>query len=191
MQPCSARYIYLIGLAGTGKLTIAKAIQRRFDCLLFDNHLINNVVFSLIDPDGVSPIPLRVWDKVSAVRSIALETVLHHSRRGRSFVFTNELLEGQARHKHYFTEVASLAAANAAALVPVRLLISGDELARRVASPGRAEMFKDVDANSARGRPDACTLLRPEGFNCLDLDVSCLSADQAAERILSHAAAGA
>jgi shikimate kinase len=44
--------IYLIGFAGCGKLTIAKAIQKKIDCILVDNHLINNVIFSLIDPDG-------------------------------------------------------------------------------------------------------------------------------------------
>ena len=45
-------FIYLIGFAGCGKLTIAQAIRARYDCILVDNHSGNNVVFSLIDPDG-------------------------------------------------------------------------------------------------------------------------------------------
>ena len=40
--------IYLIGFAGCGKLTIAKAIQARYDCILVDNHFINNVILSLM-----------------------------------------------------------------------------------------------------------------------------------------------
>ena len=46
--------IYLFGFAGCGKLTIAKAIQLKLDCILVDNHRINNVIFSLIDPDGIA-----------------------------------------------------------------------------------------------------------------------------------------
>lgn len=190
MQPHAAKFIYLIGLAGTGKLTIAKAIQRRFDCLLFDNHLINNVVLSLIDPDGVTPIPEPVWDDVVAIRSIALGVIRQHSRPGRSFVFTNELLQGNERHETYFREVEALAAERQASLVPVRLLVSGDELARRVASPGRAEMYKDTNVEFARSRPDACALLQPKNVTCLDLDVTGLSAEQAAAAIVLHVRAG-
>jgi hypothetical protein len=39
--------IYLIGFAVCGKLTIVKAIQSGYDCILVDKHRINNVIFSL------------------------------------------------------------------------------------------------------------------------------------------------
>ena len=186
-----ALFIYLIGLAGTGKLTIAKAIQRQFDCLLVDNHLINNVVFSLIDPDGVTPVRQEVWSKVIAIRSIALATIRDHSRRNRNFVFTNELLAGNARHEQFFADVRDLAQARGATLLPVRLLIDPEELARRVVSPGRTEAFKDINAAGARERAATCTLLQPAGVDCMNLDVTALTAEEAASRILAHAEAGA
>lgn len=177
-------FIYLIGLAGTGKLTIARAMQRHFEALLVDNHLVNNVVFSLIDPDGVTPLPPAVWTHVSQVRSVVLSTIRTLSRPGRSFIFTNELLEGRPQHLQYFSDVAALAATRGARLVPVLLHIEAQELARRVGSPGRAEAYKDIDAEGALRRAAEFRLLRPVGVPCLELDVTRLSADAAAVSIL-------
>ena len=44
--------IYLIGHYGVGKFTIAQAIAEATDARVFDNHLANNVIFSLIREDG-------------------------------------------------------------------------------------------------------------------------------------------
>lgn len=52
--------IYLIGHYGVGKLTIARQICAASDARLFDNHLVNNVVFSLIRADGKTPLNERV-----------------------------------------------------------------------------------------------------------------------------------
>ena len=49
--------IYLLGHYGVGKLTVAKAICAVTGARLFDNHLINNVVFSLIEADGKTTLP--------------------------------------------------------------------------------------------------------------------------------------
>src|SRR5688500_10955918 len=95
-------FIYLIGFAGSGKLTIAKAIQERYDCILVDNHLVNNVIFSLIDPDGKSNLPKTVWLNVGRVRDAVLDTIRDLAKPGRSFIFTNELLEGEERDTQVF-----------------------------------------------------------------------------------------
>ena len=50
-------FLYLLGFAGTGKLTIARAFARSVGAKVVDNHWINNAIFGLIDPDGVSPLP--------------------------------------------------------------------------------------------------------------------------------------
>src|SRR5262245_7180495 len=94
--------LYLIGFAGTGKLTIAKAILARAPFLLVDNHFINNVVFSLIDMDGNSPLPPRVWENVGKVRSIVFDTMRYLSKPARNFVLTNELVEGDEEDAKVF-----------------------------------------------------------------------------------------
>ena len=65
--------IYLIGHYGVGKLTIARAICAATDARLFDNHLANNVIFSLIRADGKTPLPEGVWDLIDVVRQVIIE----------------------------------------------------------------------------------------------------------------------
>lgn len=179
-------FIYLLGIAGSGKLTIAKAIQRQHSSLIVDNHHINNVIFALIDADGVTPLAPAVWDKVARVRLAVLETVRDLAKPGRTFIFTNELLEGIPRHAEVFEDVRRTAAERDARLCTVRLQIDPEEAARRVTSPGRAEAFKEIDPNEARRKATEATVLRPPGLATLDLDVTHLTPDQAAERILAH-----
>lgn len=53
--------IYLLGHYGVGKLTIAREIAALTGARVFDNHLANNVVFSLIREDGSTLIPEGAW----------------------------------------------------------------------------------------------------------------------------------
>jgi len=177
-------FIYLIGFAGCGKLTIAQAIQARCDFILADNHLVNNVIFSLIDPDGKTELPEKVWEHVRRVRSAMLDTIRDLAKPGRSFIFTNELLEGEERDRQIFLEIADLARHRGAIFLPVRLTIAPVELARRVVSPGRAERFKEIDPQAALTKAREREVIRPHGFNFIEVDVSTITAEEAAERIL-------
>jgi thymidylate kinase len=189
MNASNGTFIYLLGIAGSGKLTIAKAIQRRHSCLIVDNHHINNVIFALIDPDGVTALPPGIWEQVSRVRTAALETVRDFGQPGRTFLFTNELLEGVPRHAQVFEDVRRTAAERGARLCTVRLKIDPEEAARRIISPGRAEAFKEIDPNEARRKASEAIVLRPPGLATLDLDVTHLMPDEAARRILDHVSA--
>ena len=177
-------FIYLIGFAGCGKLTIAQAIRARCDCILVDNHLINNVIFSLIDPDGKTRLPEKVWEQVLRVRSAALDTIRDLAKPGRNFIFTNELLEGEERDLEIFLEIAELARHRGALFLPVRLTITPVELSRRVTSPGRVERFKEIDPQAALTKASEREVFRPHGFDFIELDVSTTTAEEAAERIL-------
>ena len=86
-----------------------KAIRARIDCILVDNHLINNVILSLIDPDGKTKLPAAVWNNVRRVRSAAFDTIRDFAKPQRTFVFTNELLENDAEDAEWFQEVVELA----------------------------------------------------------------------------------
>ncbi len=180
--------IYLFGFAGCGNLTIAKAIQGRFDCILVDNHRINNVIFSLVDPDGRKRLPERVWKNVSQVRAAVFDTIRHLSKPGRSFIFTNELIEGDEGSERVFLEIAALAQERNATFLPVRIIVSAEELSRRVASPSRVEMFKETDAQAAWTKVREMEVLRPRDMPYLDLDVTFLTAEEAAEQILVEVA---
>jgi hypothetical protein len=71
---------YLIGLPGTGKYAVAKAMERLsandgFRLVVVDNHLVANPIFNLIHTDGKTPLGPRVWDRVSDVGEAVLRTI--------------------------------------------------------------------------------------------------------------------
>ena len=87
--------VYLLGHPGVGKLTIAKAICAASDVRLLDNHLVNNVVFSLIHADGKTPLPEAIWDSVAGIREIAFGVIESIAPPEFSYVLTNALKNDQ------------------------------------------------------------------------------------------------
>lgn len=179
--------IYLIGLPGVGKFTIGKEISKHTGARLIDNHLINNPIFCVIAADGLSPLPEFIWDRIAAIRRIVLDTIRDISPTHSSFIFTNVLFDNSAADVAYFTDIVELAQQRRAKFIPVRLLCSEDELCRRVVSPERIERFKTVSAESVRRTLHTSTILRVKHLTALTLDVTCLSAAEAADRIIRHA----
>jgi len=186
MPPINGTIIYLFGYSGCGKLTIARAIQARMDCIVAHNHLINNVIFSLIDADGKSKLPDAVWKNVKRVRSAAFDTIRDLAKPGRTFVLTNTLLDDDAEDAEWFQDVVRLARDRNAVFLPVRLTLSPEELARRVVFPGRAEQFKEIDPVAAFKRASQSQVLRPQGHDVLELDITTMTAETVAERIVER-----
>ena len=182
-MPRPACFVHIIGFAGSGKLSIATQLAQRLPAILVDNHFINNVVLGLIEPDGVTPLAPGVWVNIRKVRAVVLETIQDHAKAGRSFVFTNEILEGDPLAEKACEDIARVAQARGAVYVPVRLLISPQELARRVASPERAAKLKEIDADAALRKAETRRVFAPPNHKCLDLTVTDLSPEQAADEI--------
>lgn len=181
-------FIYLFGFAGSGKLTIAREIAQRWDSVLVDNHHVNNVIFALIDIDqhGHGKLPEAVWDHVMKVRQAAMDAIRDLARPGRNFVFTNELIEGVERHHVFFHDIAELARDRGAYLLPVRLHVDADEIARRIASPEREEKLKLTNPEIALEKSENEEVLRPEGYDYMELDVTSLEPAESAKRILAE-----
>jgi hypothetical protein len=156
--------IYLIGYPGVGKLTIARALAAMTGARLVDNHLVNNVALSLLpDPGEVSD---RVWEEIRQIRDAALRIIAWHADPGQSFILTNVMLE---------------APDDRALLAQVELTAM-----RRGSAPGRAENLKETDRETALHRRRSEPLLSFAHANRLDLDVTDLSPEAAAGRIVAH-----
>jgi len=178
------KFIYLIGFGGTGKRTIACELQKLVPSILVDNQFINSVVFHLVDADGVSPLPKVVWDYTDEVRRIVLDIITNVSKPNRNFIFTNELFERDEASKNLYEEISQAANSRGAELIPVRLLISKEELCRRVVNPERIRFWKSVNQEDAALKWENRDVYKPDG--CIDIQVDSIRPDDVAKKIFER-----
>jgi hypothetical protein len=171
--------IYLTGKPGVGKYTIAR-ILAKFGFVVCDNQLINNPIFTLLNYDGLAAIPEFAWDAIKRVRDAVFDFL--SSEKQNNYVLTNNLYENEGDRQLY-EQVKNVSAKRGSIFIPVRLLISQDEHLKRVTNLSRRERLKSIDPNEVF---DETSLLKIEHRNLLELDVSELSADDAAKKILEH-----
>jgi hypothetical protein len=179
--------VYLIGHYGVGKLTVAREICAQSGARLFDNHLANNVIFSLIREDGRTAIPEAAWDLITNIRRQALTAIAEIARPEASFVLTNALMDDDPMDRAAFDEVVAVAERRNSIFVPVVLTASDAAHDARIPDPGREAGLKMTDpmgAASVRGRR---RILSIDHANRLDLDTTDLPAGKAAREIIDHA----
>lgn len=179
-------FVYLIGFAGVGKLTTARALAPVLRARVVDNHWINNPILGLIESDGISPLPLAIWDQIAPVRTAVLDTIALHSSPHANFILTNALAEDDARDKDIYDAVLATAERRDALFVPVRLLCSEEELVKRVVAPDRRERLKRTNPETAVRELRTLTLLMTRHANDLTLDTSGTDAETSARLIFDH-----
>lgn len=184
--PLQNTLIVLIGFAGTGKYTIGREFCKRTGAKLIDNHLINNPIFTVVDADGVKPLPEAIWSKVKEVRRVVYASIRELSPSDMSFVFTIQLIESDPADHKAFADLIELAAARNSLLVPIRLVCDVDELCRRIVSTSRVEMLKEISPESARRRASEHSVLNPAHPNLRTIDVTRKSPAESADAILAE-----
>lgn len=174
--------IYLIGRAGTGKYTIAQEISKS-GYIICDNQLINNPIFTLINYDGTqsTPLPKFVWDSIYTVRQGVFKFL--RAEKTSSYVMTNVLYEDSG-DRSLFYQMEEVAEARGGFFAPIKLLISEEENKKRIQNPNRQLRLKSINAIHTTENE----LINISHPNLLELDVTNLSAADAAQRILEHAA---
>jgi hypothetical protein len=179
--------VLLTGLPGTGKLTVAKELARRMTergetVRLVDNHSVDNVIFPLIDADGETPLSPEFWDRVLEVHEVVHQTIEGLSPPDWSFVFTAALRPGD---DWFADRLAALAERRDSTFTVVALTCRLEELERRVAVPGRAEMFKMTSMAGIR-KLHAGGLPGLDGHEVLTLDITDVAPEDAAAQILAY-----
>lgn len=181
--------IHLIGPPGTGKFTIGTEVASQTGARLVDNHSIANVIFNLIAPDGVTPLPKDVWPRVAQVRAAVLDTLANVAPLGLSYVFTNFLRGEEPAEEAAFREMVAVAELRGDTFVPVVLSCRTDELVRRVVSEDRRVRMKLVDPAMARWMNEDVPPFRTTHPNVLQLDVTQTTVGSAANTIVEWAEA--
>ena len=179
--------IYLIGHYGVGKFTIAQDIAEATGARVFDNHLANNVIFSLIREDGKTKIPERAWDLIMTIRRQALVAMTELAPPEASFVLTNALMDADPLDRAAFSEVQSAAEQRGACFVPVTLQASDAAHDLRIPSPEREQRLKMTDPAGARNVRATRQLLRVIHPHRLTIDTNDIAPEHPARMIIDHA----
>lgn len=175
----SSKIIYLIGKPGTGKYTIAKEIAK-YGYIVCDNQLINNPIFALLGYKGFGNIPSYGWNAIGKIRNIIFDFM--KIERDNNYVLTNCLYEDEG-DKNCYSQVEQIAVSRGSLFVPVKLLISEEEHLKRITQETRKLRYKSIDPEDVYSKQPLINIVHP---NLLELDVSELSAEAAAARILSY-----
>lgn len=185
MQQYKNVIIYLIAYPGTGKYTIAKEICNIApDFRLVDNHLINNPILSIIDADGVTPLPKEVWRNIDLIWDAVLDTMVRISPNDFSFILTNALFN-TVSDVAWFAEILAMAERRQSLFVPVLLKIGLEEHQNRIISPDRNERFKEINPLSPIRYKQNNNLIDINHPHLLEVDVTNMSASTAAYFILN------
>lgn len=177
-----ARVVLLVGPPAVGKLSLARELERRMGAIVVDNHLVNNAVFVPMRLDRGAGVALADTDALRArVLDVVLEATLA-APAPLSHVFTIWLTDEPENAAHV-ERLRELAGRRGARFVPVWLTATPETLERRVDAPGRAERSKLTDPTTLRELLEVPTLPAPR--DALALDLTTLTADEAAGRILA------
>lgn len=169
--------VYVVGLAGTGKYTIAKQISsRQKGYKLVDNHLIYNPIYSLL-PN--SPKTSSANKKVDEIREVVFDFIKEDTES--NYILTNQLFDN-SHYRHLYQKVKNVAAKKGSIFIPVKLVISYDEHAKRIASPERVSRFKLTKISAVNNEK----VMDITDENVLVLDVTHLSPEKAAQKIMQH-----
>ena len=173
---------HLIGAPGVGKYTVGKELSALTGARLVDNHSINNVLFNVLDPDGIKPLPAEIWPRVAELRRIVLDTIMQVSPAHLSFIFTNYIQGENEAEYALFLENVAVAEVRGSTFVPVLLTCDTDELMNRIGSDSRRERMKLLDPVVGR-RLNELPRFTTDHPNFLVLDVTGVQPQAAARQI--------
>lgn len=169
--------LYLIGLAGAGKYTVSKEFANS-GYKIVDNQLTNKPIVSLLDQDGVSPIPENAWEAIEIIRTAILDFVSQDKKS--DYVLTKKLC-GVEQNILIYNQVQKAAEKRGSLFIPVKLILSQGERKKRIKSPERRIRFKTTvfdDCNSTK------TFLKIEHPNLLEINVTNFRPKQVKQVIL-------
>lgn len=169
--------IHINSYAGVGKLTIATALADLIGAKVLDNHSVYNVGFALTE--FRSP---AFYETVRAVRDIAFDRILTLPAE-LPVILTNWYSQDSDWSRENWDEVIALARRRQTALNIVVLACSVEENIRRIQCEGRESARKPRDPAMVAGNRAGRPLLDYGGDRLLRLDVTSLSAQDAASRI--------
>ncbi|MDH3500848.1 MAG: hypothetical protein OEM97_12045 [Acidimicrobiia bacterium] len=183
--------VMLMGFPGSGKLTVARALQARLERSghsigLVANHSIDNIVLRVVNVGGQNPVPEGTSERIADVRAAVFQTVQDLAAPTSSFIFTNHLTDSVV-DIDVISRLMAIAEKRESAFVPVRLLCELTEIERRIRSAERRALMKECSAEAVIRSVEAGEMVLATGHeNELTLDVTNIPAADAAAAVERH-----
>lgn len=178
--------IYLLGSPGVGKYTIATEIARQANAVVVDNQLVNTPILTLLNWDGISQLPADVWDRIEPIREAVFSFMKDSAPRSINYVLTNALEDDGGESQEIFDRVKSIADCREAVFLPVHIKCDPEEQLKRVSTEQRKKRLKMSEPDQLVDYLATVVTLIPEDPNLFTLDVTELSPQEAAQRILKQ-----
>lgn len=179
--------IYLFGYPGVGKNTIARAIERKTSYVAIQNHLISNAFRHILAHQK----PAQYTEVEHLVKHHTMKAWLNFldfieaATPQQGLIFTSVLYQDDPDRVEYFEFIEQWALRQQRTLIPVRLNCATDELQRRVQSNERKEALKLTDPDIVAKLVSQHSLLTPQTSDFLDIDITNLSPEDAADIIIA------
>lgn len=179
--------ILLMGIAGTGKMTIGEAIVKKNPHFKLATHdaWVEPVLKLLGDNEQVWwSLDEKGWAAVNQVLDVMLHTIAQVCPKESNFVITSEMLADNSYHQNYFDRIQQAATKRDAILTPVRLVCELDQLLDRVQDNSRLAYFKTRDVELIKKRFAEEQVFFSKMPNEFTLDVTHLTPDTSAAKIM-------
>ena len=168
--------VFLYGPPAVGKLTVAKALVERRAYRVLHNHVTIDAVAAVL-PFGTD----AFWAAVGRLRRDLIESA---AREGIDLVYTYVFAPGDESHVDHVVETFEGVGGS---VMFVRLTAPPEELLRRVVEESRGAHGKITDAATLEpilAEYDVHATI--PGRDSLTIDLSAVSAGEAADRIIQH-----
>lgn len=182
--------IFITGPTGVGKETVAKSVAESTGATLIQNQKIALPLFEIAyDPN--QDIPSEVIDELFSVfhqmAYLALNFMQRAAPKGKSFIFTNPLIDGDLRAEKMMDHFNGCAKHRNMLLVPVFLDCSAPyEHMERLTWEGRDKAFKLRDPEIYRRMMEGKNWYIPQHANLLTINSAGKTAQESAGEVLTH-----
>lgn len=112
------------------------------------------------------------------------ETIRELSPECFSFVFTQEMIEGDEYPKRFYEKILNLVKDKKSKFLPVRLECNAAELVKRVQIPSRRDAYKTIDFNRAAKLVHENQVFRTEHPNEITVDTTTVMPSKVVDIIL-------